>query len=61
MCYFRFGCTGLLLLRMVFSSCGKSGLLSSCDAWASHRSGFACCREQALGTEVSVVVAHLWA
>ena len=59
MYYFRFGCTGLLLLRMVFSSCGKSGLLSSCDA--SHRSGFSCCREQALGTEVSVVVAHPWA
>ena len=27
-----------------FSGCGKQGLLSSCGMWASHCSGFSCCR-----------------
>ena len=37
-----------------FSSCRKwgwGGLLSSCFAWASHSSGFFCCRAQAPGPE----------
>ena len=32
----------------VFSSCGKSRLLSTCSVRASHCSGFSCCRSQAL-------------
>ena len=32
-----------------FSSCGESGLLSSCGAWVSHCSVFSCCRAQGLG------------
>ena len=32
-----------------FFSCGGQGLLSSSSAWASHCSGFSCCRAQALG------------
>ena len=31
-----FGCAGSLLLHGLFSSCGKQGLLSSCDAQVSH-------------------------
>ena len=33
---FSFGCAGSLLLCRLLSSCGKQGLLSSCDAWGSH-------------------------
>ena len=32
-----------------FSSCSEQGLLSSCNAWASHSGGFSCCGAQALG------------
>ena len=32
-----------------FSSCEEQGPLSSCDALASHRSGFPCCGARALG------------
>ena len=32
----------------LFSDCSEQGLLSSCDAQASHCSGFCCCRAQAL-------------
>ena len=28
----------------VFSSCSEQGLLSSCNAWASHYGSFSCCR-----------------
>ena len=35
-----------------------SGGYSSSGAWASHCSGFSCCRARALGTRASVVVAH---
>ena len=38
-----------------FSSCGKWRLLSSCGAWASHCSGFFCCRAWALECASSVV------
>ena len=31
------------------------GATLHCDAWASHFSGFSRCREQSLGTAVSVV------
>ena len=41
-----------------FARCGKQGLLSSCDAWVSHCSGFSCCRARALGTQASVVVGY---
>ena len=33
-------------------------LISSCGVWASHCSGFSCCRAQALGEWSSGVVAH---
>ena len=32
-----------------FSTCRKQGPLSGCGAWASHCSGFSCCRAQVLG------------
>ena len=41
--YYYFGCAGSSLLRGVFSSCGKSGLLSW-GARASHHAGFFCYR-----------------
>ena len=37
-----------LLLHRFFSSCGERGLLSSCNAQASHCSGFSCCGAWAL-------------
>ena len=43
-----FGCARSSLLGGLVSSCGKQELLSSCDAWSSHCSGFFCCRAQAL-------------
>ena len=39
---------GLCCCAWAFSSCGKWGLLSSCDVLASHCSGFSYCRAQAL-------------
>ena len=39
---------GLCCCAWAFSSCDEQGLLSSCDVWASHCSGFSCCRAQAL-------------
>ena len=44
-----FGCIGSLLLGGLFTSCGEQGLLYSCGAWASHSSGFSCCRARAQG------------
>ena len=41
----------------VFSSCGERGL-PLVAAWASHCSGFSCCRARALGMRASVVVAR---
>ena len=60
-CCFFFGCIGSLLLRWVFVA--ERGLSLSratlcCSAWASHCSGFSCCRVLALGAQASVVVAH---
>ena len=54
---FIFGCAKSLLLLGLFSVCGKQGLLSSCGARASHRSGFSCCRAWAQGGWASVVAA----
>ena len=47
-CSFIFGCVRSLLLCGLFSSCRELELLSRCRAWASHCSGFSCCRAQAL-------------
>ena len=38
-----------------FSSCGKRGLLSSCDAQASHWDHFSCCKAQALGAQAQLL------
>ena len=38
-----------------FSSCGEQGLLSSCNARASHSGGFSRCRVQTLGSQASLV------
>ena len=51
---FIFGCTGFSLLRGLFFSCGKQGLLSSYGGWAAHCGGFSCCRglpDSAVGKE----------
>ena len=40
------------------SRCGEWELLSVCSGWASHLSGFSCCRAQALGGVGSVAVVH---
>ena len=45
--YLSFDCAGSLLMH---------GLLSSCNAQASHCDGFSCCRAQALWPKGSVVV-----
>ena len=46
---FIFGCAGSSLWHMAFlSSCSKHGLLSSCDARASHCGGFSGCGALAL-------------
>ena len=49
---------GLRRYKTAFFSCGEWGLLSSCGGQASHRTGFSCCRAQALGIQASVVVAR---
>ena len=46
------------LLRGLFSSCSKRGLLSSCGAWASHRRGASCWGAWAPGARASVAAAH---
>ena len=51
---FIFGCAGLVCGL----SCGKQGLLSSCDEQTSHYIGFSCCRAWALGVQTSVVVVY---
>ena len=47
---FIFGCAGSLLLPWLFSSCGRQGLLSSCNVWAFHCGGFSCCRAPSRGS-----------
>ena len=56
--YFFFGCARSSLVHGLFSSHGKGGLLSNCDARVSHCSDFLCCRAQAEGVWASVVAAH---
>ena len=41
-CLFVLGYAGSLLPCGLFSNCGKSGLLCSYGAWASHCGGFSC-------------------
>lgn len=43
-----FGCVGSLLLCGLFSGCRERELLSPWGVWASHYSGFPCCRTQTL-------------
>ena len=58
---FTFGCAGSSLWHMAFfSSCSEQGLLSSCDAWASHCGGFSGCGTLALG-HVSFSSCGSWA
>ena len=45
-------------LRRV-SLVAASGATLCCGAWASHCSGFSCCRAQALGARASVVAAQM--
>ena len=47
---------GLRCGAQAFSCCSEWGRLSSCSVWASHCSGFCCCRAHALGCTGSVVV-----
>ena len=47
----------LCCYAQAFSSCGKSGLFSSCGARASHCSGFYCWGPQLWGLQTSVVAA----
>ena len=51
-----FFCTGLHCHAHAFSSCGERGLLSSCDARASHCGGFSCCGARHLGEQAQ----QLW-
>ena len=53
--YFIFCCAGSSLLRGLFFSCGKWGLLSSCGVRGSHCSGFSC-GSQAVATLAQLVV-----
>ena len=57
---FSFGWAGTLLLRRLFSSCSKQGLLSSCGVQASHCSGFSHCGTWALGPS-GFSSCHTWA
>jgi len=46
---FIFGCVGAALLRGLFSSCRKWGLLSSCNVQSSYSGDFSCYKASALG------------
>ena len=47
--YFIFGCVGSSLLHAGFLQLWRAGATLHCGAWASHCSGFSCCRACALG------------
>ena len=47
--YLFLAALGLCCYMRAFSSCGKWGILFSCESWASHCGGFPCCRAWALG------------
>ena len=56
--FFRFLNLFLVMLDLcccagVFATCGEWGLVSSCSGWASHCSGFSCCRAWVLGLDLS--------
>ena len=53
-----FGCTGPLLLQIVFLQLWRAGATLCCGVQASHRSYFSCCGAQVLGKRASVVVVH---
>ena len=56
--YLFIGCIGSSLLHAGFLYLQREVATLSCSAWASHCGGFSCCGAQALGSQVSVVVAH---
>ena len=49
---------GLRCCARAFSSCGEQGATLCCGARASYCGGFSCCGAQAVGAQVSAVVAH---
>ena len=53
--FFIFERAGSSLWCRLLSSCSKRGLLFGCSAWASHCSGSACCRAQAVARAASSV------
>ena len=57
-CYLVLAALCLCRCVRTFSSCSERGPLSSCSAWASHCSGFSCCRVWTLGRSDSVVLVH---
>ena len=54
---FIFGCVGSSLLHVGFLQLWRAGATLRCGVWASHGSGFSCCRARALVAWASVVVA----
>ena len=59
MVFFMSGCTGSWLLRGLFSSFGKQGLLFSCGVRTSPCGGFSCCGAEAPGcVQASVAAAR---
>ena len=56
--FFFFAVLGLGCCTWTFSSCGEQGLLSSCDKWASHCSGFFCCGARVPGLSGSTAIVH---
>ena len=56
--YLFLAALGLCCCLGAFSGCSERGLLSTCSAWASHCSGFCCCRAQPPGTRALTAAAH---
>ena len=54
--FFFFAVLGLGCCTWTFSSCSEQGLLSRCDKWASHCSGFFCHGVWVPGLSGSIVV-----
>ena len=55
---FIFGCVGSSLLCTGFLYLHRAGATLNCGVWASHCSGFSCCRARAVGVRASVVAAR---
>ena len=55
--FYFVGCIGSSLLRTGFLQLRRAGATLHCNVWASHCSGFSCCRARALGAWASVVAA----